>query len=125
MGRKTFISFAFSQKISTVDITKVTGHTSEKILKHYVNSLRDEVKEEFQNMDSFIMDRENVIGSKSQQRLKNKLNKEKVEGVTVTSAGGNTKSIKERLVEMRELFDDGLISEEEYELKRRIIIEEL
>ena len=50
MGRKTFINFALSQKISPTDIKKISGHSDEKMFKYYVNSLRDEVKEEFQTM---------------------------------------------------------------------------
>ncbi|MEN9757360.1 MAG: hypothetical protein RL755_1547, partial [Pseudomonadota bacterium] len=73
MGRKTFISFAFSEKISTVDITKVTGHTSEQILKHYVNSMRDEVKEEFQMVNSFAVNKDDILLTRAQKKeLKNK-----------------------------------------------------
>jgi integrase len=56
MGRKTFVSFAFSEKISPMDIKKITGHSNEKMFKFYLNSLRDEVKEEFQSMKAFITD---------------------------------------------------------------------
>jgi hypothetical protein len=125
MGRKTFISFAFSQKISTVDITKVTGHASEKILKHYVNSLRDEVKEEFQNMDSFIMDKENVIGSRSQQRSKKNLGKVNLKNDSEKDIESKTKSIKVRLIEIRDLLDEGLLSEEEYNGLRNQILKTL
>jgi integrase len=64
MGRKTFISFAFSEKISSIDIAKVTGHSNEKIMKHYVNTMRDEAKEEFHSMGSFVVDKDDVIISR-------------------------------------------------------------
>jgi hypothetical protein len=118
MGRKTFISFAFSEKISTVDITKVTGHTSEQILKHYVNSMRDEVKEEFQMVNSFAVNKDDVLLTRVQKnRLKNKeVEDEEKNEVT------NTKSHKERLLELKDLLNEGLITEDEYELKRNMIV---
>ena len=66
IGRKTFINFALSQKISVTDIKKISGHSDEKMLKYYVNSLRDEVKEEFQMMGSFMTD-EKFVGSKGKK----------------------------------------------------------
>ncbi len=54
MGRKTFITFALTQKISPLDLKRISGHSDEKMMKHYVNSLRDEVKAEFQTMGSFM-----------------------------------------------------------------------
>ncbi len=125
MGRKTFISFAFSQKISTVDITKVTGHASEQILKHYVNTMRDEVKTEFQNMDSFITDKDNVIGSKTQQRDKKKIDEVKKYDEIEKIDESNSKSIKERLFQLKDLFNEGLIDETEYDSKREQIMSEL
>jgi hypothetical protein len=121
MGRKTFISFAFSEKISTVDITKVTGHTSEQILKHYVNSMRDEVKEEFQMVNSFAVDKNDILLTRAQKILKKT---KEVEG------GGKTetttiKSNKERLLELRELFKDGLLTKVEYESKRELILSDI
>lgn len=73
MGRKTFINFALSEKISPTDIKKISGHSDEKMFKYYVNSLRDEVKEEFQTMGSF-MGKGEFIGPKG-----GKLKKDKVE----------------------------------------------
>ncbi len=73
MGRKTFINFALSQKISPTDIKKISGHSDEKMFKYYVNSLRDEVKEEFQTMGAF-MGKGEFIGPKG-----GKLKKDKVE----------------------------------------------
>ena len=64
MGRKTFINFALSQKISPTDIKKISGHSDEKMFKYYVNSLRDEVKEEFQTMGAF-MGKGEFIGPKA------------------------------------------------------------
>lgn len=69
MGRKTFINFALSQKISPIDIKKITGHSDEKMFKYYVDSLRDDVKEEFQTMGVFIGDRE-FVGPKTKKDKK-------------------------------------------------------
>lgn len=69
MGRKTFINFALSQKISPIDIKKITGHSDEKMFKYYVDSMRDEVKEEFQTMGVFIGDRE-FVGPKTKKDKK-------------------------------------------------------
>jgi hypothetical protein len=121
MGRKTFISFAFSEKISTVDITKVTGHTSEQILKHYVNSMRDEVKEEFQMVNSFAVNKDDILLTRAQKKqLKNK----EVEGNEKTEVV-NSKSNKERLLELKDLYEDGLLSDKEYESKRGDILNEI
>ena len=73
MGRKTFINFALNQKISPTDIKKISGHSDDKMLKYYVNSLRDEVKEEFQTMGAF-MGKGEFIGAKG-----GKIKKDKVE----------------------------------------------
>jgi hypothetical protein len=121
MGRKTFISFAFSEKISTVDITKVTGHSSEQILKHYVNSMRDEVKEEFQMVNSFAVNKDDILLTRSQKRLK----KTKDLGVTEKVNQPTTKSHKERLIELKELLENGLITEVEYESKRSHILNDI
>ena len=121
MGRKTFISFAFSEKISTVDITKVTGHTSEQILKHYVNSMRDEVKEEFQMVNSFAVNKDDILLTRVQKKqLKNK----EVED-TEKPESTNPKSNKERLLELKELLKEGLLSEVEYDSKRRLILKDI
>jgi integrase len=69
MGRKTFINFALSQKISPTDIKKISGHSDEKMFKYYVNSLRDEVKEEFQTMGAF-MGKGEFIGPKGSKSKK-------------------------------------------------------
>ena len=119
MGRKTFISFAFSEKISTVDIMKVTGHTSELILKHYVNSMRDDVKEEFQMPNLFAVDKNDILQSRA---LKNK---KKVLENTEKTESNNIKSHKERLLELKELFEAGLLSEVEYESKRKLILNDI
>jgi hypothetical protein len=121
MGRKTFISFAFSEKISTVDITKVTGHTSEQILKHYVNSMRDEVKEEFQMVNSFAVNKDDILLTRAQ---KNRLKNKEVEDEEKTEVT-NTKSHKERLLELKELLEDGLLTKKEYESKRKLILNEI
>ena len=121
MGRKTFISFAFSEKISTVDITKVTGHTSEQILKHYVNSMRDEVKEEFQMVNSFAVNKDDILLTRAQKK---QLKDKEVEGTEKTEST-TTKSNKERLLELKELFEDGLLTEDEYLNKKEMIISEI
>jgi integrase len=77
MGRKTFINFALSQKISPTDIKKISGHSDEKMFKYYVNSLRDEVKEEFQTMGAF-MGKGEFIGPKGGRMKKDKV-EDKVE----------------------------------------------
>ena len=121
MGRKTFISFAFSEKISTVDITKVTGHTSEQILKHYVNSMRDEVKEEFQMVNSFAVNKDDILLTRAQKK---QLKDKEVEDSEKTEST-NPKSHKERLLELKELFEDGLLTKKEYESKREMILNEI
>ena len=121
MGRKTFISFAFSEKISTVDITKVTGHSSEQILKHYVNSMRDEVKEEFQMVNSFAVNKDDILLTRSQKRLKKTKDLENIQKTETT----NSKSHKERLIELKDLLSEGLLTEEEYEIKREIVLKEI
>jgi site-specific recombinase XerD len=115
MGRKTFISFAFSEKISSIDIGKVTGHTNEKIMKHYVNTMRDEVKEEFQKMGSFITNVDDVIGPVNRGKQKDSTREEKI-------STKPTKSTKESLVEIKNLLDEGLITEEEYRKLREAIL---
>lgn len=69
MGRKTFITFALTQKISPLDIKRISGHSDEKMMKYYVNSLRDEVKEEFQMMGSF-MGKGKFVGPKGAKKGK-------------------------------------------------------
>lgn len=121
MGRKTFISFAFSEKISTVDITKVTGHTSEQILKHYVNSMRDEVKEEFQMVNSFAVNKDDILLTRAQKK---QLKDKEIEDTEKTEST-NPKSYKERLLELKELFEDGLLTKKEYESMRKLILNEI
>jgi integrase len=72
MGRKTFINFALSEKISPTDIKKISGHSDEKMFKYYVNSLRDEVKEEFQTMGAF-MGKGEFIGPKGSKMKKDRV----------------------------------------------------
>lgn len=73
IGGKKFINFALYQKISPTDIKKISGHSDDKMLKYYLNSLRDEVKEEFQTMGVF-MGKVEFIGAKV-----GKIKKDKVE----------------------------------------------
>jgi site-specific recombinase XerD len=121
MGRKTFISFAFSEKISTVDITKVTGHSSEQILKHYVNSMRDEVKEEFQMVNSFVVNKDDILLTRAQKKhLKNKEVEDAGKGEVT-----KPKTHKERLFELKELLNEGLLTKKEYESKRYQILKDI
>ncbi len=50
---------------------------------------------------------------------------EKPQGSTEPSHPKSLKSVKERLTELREIFDQGLISEDEYNKKREDILKEL
>ncbi len=102
MGRKTFINFALSQKISPTDIKKISGHSDEKMFKYYVNSLRDEVKKEFQTMGVF-MGKGEFIGPKG-----NKMKKDKVEDKV------------EILLHKRK---SGVITEDEFKKQIRVLSE--
>ena len=124
MGRKTFISFAFSEKISTVDITKVTGHTSEQILKHYVNSMRDEVKEEFQMVNSFAVNKDDILLTRAQKKQLKDKEEDEVKTEVKTEVN-NPKTHKERLLELKGLFEDGLLTEDEYVRKKEMIINDI
>jgi integrase len=113
MGRKSFINFALSEKISPTDIKKISGHSDEKMFKYYVNSLRDEVKEEFQTMGAF-MGKGEFIGPK---------NKSKSKAVEVSTE--SNKSIKDVLTELKSLLKEDLITNEEYEQKRKEILKRI
>jgi integrase len=86
MVRKTFINFALTQKISPTDIKKISGHSDDKMLKYYVNSLRDEVKEEFQTMGAF-MGKGEFIGPKGGKLKKDKV-EDKVEMLLIKRKSG-------------------------------------
>jgi integrase len=105
MGRKTFITFALSEKISPLDIKRISGHSDEKMMKYYVNSLRDEVVEQFQNMDVF-MGKGEYVGPK------NKKNTAKKVEIAIN------KTVKEALTELKELLDGGLIEKDEFDKMR-------
>jgi len=77
IGRKIFINFALSEKISSTDIKKISGHSVEKMFKYYVNSLRDEMKEKFQTMCNF-MSKGEFVGHKVGKMKKDKV-EDKVE----------------------------------------------
>jgi len=113
MGRKTFITFALSKKISTLDISRISGHSDEKMMKYYVNSLRDDVVEEFQNMDVF-MGKGKYVGPKN-----GKKNKE------VKPISDSERPIKEILIELSDLYNAGLITDEEYQHKRNEILKRI
>jgi hypothetical protein len=113
MGRKTFINFALTEKISPIDIKKISGHSDEKMFKYYVNSLRDEVKEEFQTMGSF-MGKGEFIGPKNGKKIKE-----------VKPISDSERSIKEILIELSELNNAGLITDEEYQQKRNEILKRI
>ncbi len=109
MGRKTFITFALSEKISPLDIKRISGHSDEKMMKYYVNSLRDEVVEQFQNMDVFKGKGEYVGPKIKRSKPKN------------TDTPSN-KTVKEALMELNELFDGGLVDNIEYDKMRKEIL---
>jgi integrase len=113
MGRKTFITFALSEKISPLDIKRISGHSDEKMMKYYVNSLRDEVVEQFQNMDVF-MGKGEYVGPK------NKRNTKVTKNVSETN-----KTFKEVLIELKGLFDEGLIDKDEFQKKRIDILKRI
>jgi len=75
------------------------------MMKYYVNSLRDDVVEEFQNMDVF-MGKGKYVGPKNKKDTA-----KKVEDVS-------NKSVKETLLELKELLEGGLIDKVEYEKMR-------
>lgn len=112
MGRKTFITFALSEKISPLDIKRISGHSDEKMMKYYVNSLRDEVVEQFQNMDVF-MGKGEYVGPKNK---KDTIKKEEVK---------SNKSVKDVLTELKSLLNEDLITNEEYEQKRKEILKRI
>ena len=91
------------------------------MFKYYVNSLRDEVKEEFQMVNSFAVNKDDILLTRAQKKqLKNK----EVEGSEKTEST-NPKSHKERLLELKELLDEGLLTKKEYESKRKLILNEI
>lgn len=112
MGRKTFITFALSEKISPLDIKRISGHSDEKMMKYYVNSLRDEVVEQFQNMDVF-MGKGEYVGPKNKKNTTKKVEE------TLH------KPVKVALLEIKELLEGGLIDKEEYQKKRADILKRI
>jgi hypothetical protein len=118
MGRKTFTTFALSQKIAPIDIKKITGHTNENIFKHYVNSLREEVKEEVRNIPAFITSTD-IVGPR-----KRKVKDEEVSKSEETDLN-KEKSVKDKLIELNELNNAGLITDEEYQQKRNEILKRI
>ena len=83
------------------------------MFKYYVNSLRDEVKEEFQTMGSF-MGKGEFIGPKNGKKIK------EVKLIT-----DSERSVKEILIELSELNNAGLITDEEYQQKRNEILKRI
>jgi hypothetical protein len=83
------------------------------MFKYYVNSLRDEVKEEFQTMGSF-MGKGEFIGPKNGKKIK------EVKPIT-----DSERSVKETLIELSELNNAGLITDEEYQQKRNEILKRI
>jgi integrase len=112
MGRKTFITFALSEKISPLDIKRISGHSDEKMMKYYVNSLRDEVVEQFQNMDVF-MGKGKYVGPKNKKDTPKKVEAK------------SNKSVKDVLTELKNLLVEDLITNEEYEQKRKEILKRI
>jgi hypothetical protein len=83
--------------------------------------MRDEVKEEFQMVNSFAVNKDDILLTRSQKRLK----KTKDLGVTEKVNEPIIKSHKERLIELKELLENGLITEVEYESKRSHILNDI
>ena len=109
MGRKTFITFALSENISPIDIQRISGHSDTKMLKFYVNSLRDDSVEKFQKMDSFRGKGE-YVGPKNK--------KSSIKKIEETPH----KPVKEALLEIKELLDGGLIDKGEFDNLRKEIL---
>ena len=105
MGRKTFITFALSENISPIDIQRISGHSDTKMLKFYVNSLRDDSVEKFQKMDSFRGKGE-YVGPKNKRSTIKKIDETP------------HKPVKEALLEIKELLDGGLIDKGEFDKMR-------
>ena len=82
------------------------------MMKYYVNSLRDDVVEELQNMDVF-MGKGKYVGPKNKKDTA-----KKVEDVS-------NKSVKDALTELKNLLGENLITNEEYEQKRKEILKRL
>jgi hypothetical protein len=82
------------------------------MMKYYVNSLRDEVVEQFQNMDVF-MGKGEYVGPKHK---KSKVKK---------AASDSERSVKEILIELSDLNNAGLITDEEYQQKRNEILKRI
>jgi len=77
------------------------------------------VKEEFQMPNLFAVDKNDILQSRALKNKKKELeNTEKVES-------NNIKSHKERLLELKELFEAGLLTKKEYESKRELILSEI
>lgn len=101
MGRKTIITFALTKKISPLDIKRISGHSDEKMMKYYVNSLKDEVKEEFLTMGAF-MGKGEYVGPKG-----GKLEKDKFENkleILLNKRKGGVMTEKEFKVQMKKLL---------------------
>jgi hypothetical protein len=83
--------------------------------------MRDEVKEEFQMVNSFAVNKDDILLTRAQKKqLKNKESED--EGKNEFT---NPKTHKERLLELKELLDEGLLTKKEYESKRNLILKEL
>ena len=83
--------------------------------------MRDEVKEEFQMVNSFAVNKDDILLTRAQKKqLKDKELEDEVK-----TESTNPKSHKERLLELKELFEDGLLTKKEYESKRKLILSEI
>jgi hypothetical protein len=81
--------------------------------------MRDEVKEEFQMVNSFAVNKDDILLTRAQKKQK------KIKDLEGTEKGDNYKSHKERLLELKELLDEGLLSVDEYENKRNLILNDI
>jgi cytochrome c-type biogenesis protein CcmH/NrfG len=72
-------------------------------------------------VNSFAVNKDDVLLTRAQ---KNRLKNKEVEDEEKTEVT-NTKSHKERLLELKELLDEGLLTKKEYESKRKLILNEI
>ena len=83
--------------------------------------MRDEVKEEFQMVNSFAVNKDDILLTRAQKKQLKDKELEDMEKAELN----NPKSHKERLLELKELFEDGLLTKKEYESKRKLILNEI
>ena len=107
MGRKTHSTIGIKKGVDEFSISKQMGHTSLGQTKQYVGSNTEKLEKMF----DFIED--------DLKEIKNSVSKS---GKTEST---NPKSHKERLLELKELFEVGLLTKDEYESKRNLILNQI